>query len=132
MIRINRKALWLGSLALVLAMLTTSARAQESRQEGPRGNAFAPAQKQPAHVPPVLNADPDRRGPGNDTAYLATDYRHHSLDEDADRAHARRQRHHDDAGDRARDRRRQRRDDGNAASLANARDHAAVSNSDAH
>ena len=83
----RNKAVWLGSLVLALATTLTWAQGPQ----GPKGNAFAPAQKQPAHVAPVLDTDPDRRQAGADTPHLGDDYRHHSLDDDADRAHQRRQ-----------------------------------------
>jgi hypothetical protein len=96
----TRKALWLGSLAL--AMLTTPGWAQDRGQAVAKGNAFAPVQKQRAHVAPVTDADPDRRQPAADSAQLASDYRHHSLEQDADRVHQRRQHHRDAAAGHAR------------------------------
>lgn len=97
------KAFWLGSLALLLATLPTSSWAQGRGQEGPKGNAFVPAQKQRAHVRPALDAGLDRRHPGADTTYLDSDYRHHSLDQDSDRVHERRQHRHDSAAQPAAD-----------------------------
>ncbi len=84
-----KKLIWLGSL--VLALFTTLTWAQGPRPEGPKGNAFAPVQKQRAHVAPALDTDADRQRPAAATAYLADDYRHHSLDQDAERVHDRRQ-----------------------------------------
>ncbi len=90
----SNKTLWLGSL--VLAMLTTPGWAQDRGPARPKGNAFAPVQKQRAHVAPVLDPDADRQRPATDTAYLAADYRHHSLEQDAERVHQRRQHRHGD------------------------------------
>ncbi len=86
----TKKAIWLGSFVLATATLTW---AQAPGQQGPKGNAFAPVQTQRAHIAPAMETDPDRQRPASDTAYLDSDYRHHSLDDDAERAHERRQHH---------------------------------------
>lgn len=92
----TRQALRLGSLFLALAILMTLGWAQDRGPAGPKGNAFAPVQKQRAHVHPAIESGADRQRPATDTAYLADDYRHHSLDQDAERAHERRQHRHGD------------------------------------
>ncbi len=90
----TRQAIWLGSLLLALAILTTPGWAQDRGQAGAKGNAFAPVETQRAHIAPTVETDPDRRGPAPNVRYLANDYRHHSLDEDAERVHDRRQHRH--------------------------------------
>ena len=122
------KSLWLGSLALLLAMITTPAWAQGKGRDG--GNADVHAN---TFVAP--HGD-DQGADGAPAASSAADHaRDHqrSLDEDTDRVHQRRQRHHADTDAHAPDRRQQRRDSETSASLVNAPgNHAAVAPNDSH
>ena len=97
------KACWLGSLALGLAMLTAPAGALD--QGGPSGADRAAQSNDQAAQPTTADAavDADRRPAGPDVPSFDHDYRHHSLDQDADRVHLRLQQRHRDASRRSPD-----------------------------
>ena len=110
------KSLWLGALALALAIITTPAWTQAQGRDG--GNAGIHANSF------VTSQDHDRNdAPAASPTANAADRSHQrSLDQDADRVHQRRQRHHANPDAHTPDRRPQHRADGDAVSLANAPD----------
>lgn len=98
----TRKSVWLGSLSLLLAIATTPAWAQNRRGvAGGAGKSFTSSTRgdaQPRSTSAAAAEDNrELQRPGTEAPHLARDYRHHSLEQDAERAHERRQRHHEDA-----------------------------------